>query len=95
MCSVNVFQEPILLSLIPQLKNKSQNNISFSVHEYGIPTAIIYTSLLVFIHHFSLFLIEAFRFDLVNVLLRTLSSSIITTIVLIIFQLLNNKNQAK
>lgn len=88
-------KEPILLSLIPQLKNKSQNNLTFSIQEYGIPTATIYTTSLVFIHHFSLFLIEAFRFDLLNVLLRTLVSSVITSIVLIIFLILNNKKQLR
>lgn len=86
---------PLLLNLIPQLKNKSQNSISFSIHEFGVPTAIVYTSILVFVHHFSLFLIEAFRFDLFNVLLRTLASSITTSIILVLFQLLTNKKTAK
>lgn len=88
-------KEPLLLSLIPQLKNKSQNSVSFSVHEYGLPMAIIYTSTLVFIHHFSLFLIEAFRFDIFNILLRALSSSIITSILLILFQLFGTKKSLK
>lgn len=88
-------KEPLLLNLIPQLKNKSQNDISFSMQEYGIPTTIIYTSILVLTHHFTLFLIEAFRFDIFNVLLRTISSTIITSTLLILFQFFNSKKIVK
>ena len=92
---VMYLKSPILLSLIPQLKNKTQNNIVFSINEFGLPTTIIYTSILVFIHHFALFFIEAFQFDLVNILLRTIASGLVTSILLIIFQFFNARNSLK
>ena len=92
---VMYLKSPILLSLIPQLKNKTQNNIVFSINEFGLATTIIYTSILVFIHHFALFFIEAFQFDLGNILLRTIASGIVTSILLIIFQFFNARNSLK
>jgi len=92
---VMYLKSPILLSLIPQLKNKTQSNIVFSLNEFGLPVTIIYTSSLVFIHHFALFFIEAFQFDLGNILLRTIASGLITSILLIIFQFLNARNSLK
>jgi len=88
-------KSPILLSLVPQLKNKTQSNIVFSINEFGLPVTIIYTSSLVFIHHFALFFIEAFQLDLGNILLRTIASGLVTSILLIIFQFLNTRNTLK
>jgi len=56
---------PILLRLIPQLKNKTQTTIEFSMQEFGVQISVIYTTTLVFIHHFALFAIEAFSLILV------------------------------
>lgn len=86
---------PILYRLVPQLKNKTQTMIEFSMQEFGVQISIIYTSLLVFIHHLVLFTIEAFRFEAGNILLRTIASAFITTIILIIFQFLNSRNTLK
>ena len=86
---------PILQRLVPQLKNKTQTMIEFSIREFGIQICIIYTTLLVFAHHFILFSIEAFRFDIFNILVRTVTSAIITSILLIIFQFLNSRNTLK
>ena len=86
---------PIIYRLVPQLKNKTQTMIEFSMQEFGVQISIIYTSLLVFIHHFVLFSIEAFRFEVGNILLRTITSAFITTIILIIFQFLNSRNTLK
>jgi len=86
---------PILYRLVPQLKNKSQTMIEFSMKEFGVQICVIYTTLLVFIHHLVLFTIEAFRFDIGNILLRTIASAFITSILLIIFQFLNSRNTLK
>lgn len=86
---------PILFRLVPQLKNKTQKIIEFSIKEFGAQITIIYTSFLVFIHHFVLFTIEAFRFDVSNILLRTFSSALITSIILIMLQFLNSRNTLK
>ena len=63
--------------------------------EFGAQISIIYTSILVFIHHFVLFTIEAFRFDVGNILLRILGSAFITSIILIMLQFLNSRNTLK
>jgi len=83
---------PILYRLVPQLKNKSQTMIEVSMKEFGVQICVIYTTLLVFIHHLVLFTIEAFRFDIGNILLRTIASALITSFLLIIFQFLNSRN---
>lgn len=81
-------REPILHFLLPQLKNKKQNYLEFSLQEFGLQRALIYTGTLVFIHHFSLFILEAFQIELIRVFLRSLGSSIVTITLLIIIQYL-------
>ena len=78
----------ILHFLLPQLKNKKQINLEFSLQEFGLQRALIYTGSLVFIHHFSLFILESFQLDLIRVLLRTFLSSIVSITLLIITQYL-------
>ena len=78
----------ILHFLLPQLKNKKQSYLEFSLQEFGLQRALIYTSSLVFIHHFSLFILEAFQLELLSVFLRTLGSSIVSVTLLIIIQYL-------
>tara|TARA_B100000886_G_scaffold208140_1_gene143995 strand:+ start:127 stop:483 length:357 start_codon:yes stop_codon:yes gene_type:complete len=92
---ITYLRTPLLQRLVPQIKNKTQTTIEFSIKEFGIQVCIIYTTLLVFIHHFILFSIEAFRFDILNILARTIVSSLITSVLLIIFQFLNSKNSLK
>ena len=78
----------ILHFLLPQLKNKKQSNLEFSLQEFGLQRALFYTGSLVFIHHFSLFILESFQLELIGVLLRTLLSSIVSITLLIIIQYL-------
>lgn len=78
----------ILHFLLPQLKNKKQSNLEFSLQEFGLQRALIYTGSLVFIHHFSLFILESFQLELIRVLVRTLLSSIVSITLLIIIQFL-------
>ena len=92
---ISYLRTPLLQRLVPQIKNKTQTTIEFSIKEFGIQICIIYTTLLVFIHHFILFSIEAFRFDIFNILARTIVSALITSVLLIIFQFLNSKNSLK
>ena len=86
---------PILYRLVPQLKNKSQSMIEFSMKEFGVQICVIYTTVLVFIHNLVLFTIEAFRFEIGNILIRTIASALITSVLLIIFQFLYSKNTLK
>ena len=82
------FRQPILHFLLPQLKNKKQSNLEFSLQEFGLQRALIYTGTLVFIHHFSLFILEAFQLELIRILIRTLLSSIISITLIVIIQYL-------
>ena len=79
-------RRPLLHFLLPQLKNKKQSYLEFSLQEFGLQRALIYTGSLVFIHHFSLFTLEAFQLELLRVLIRTLGSSIVSITLLIIIQ---------
>ena len=92
---ISFLRYPLIIRLVPQLKNKSQKLVEFSMKEIGPQISMIYTIILVFIHHFILFAIEAFRFDIINVLIRTFVSATITSILLIIFQFLNSRNTLK
>jgi rod shape-determining protein MreD len=82
----------LLEYLIPQLKNKKQDNLEFSIQEFGIQACLIYTSCMVFLHHFTIFSLEVFRLDVIGVLSRTISSGIVTTALLIILQFLLFRN---
>ncbi len=81
-------REPVLHFLLPQLKNKKQSYLEFSLQEFGLQRALIYTGTLVIIHHFCLFILEAFQMELIRVFLRSLGSSIVTITLLIIIQYL-------
>ena len=78
----------ILHFLLPQLKNKKQSNLEFSLQEFGLQRALFYTRSLVFIHHFSLFILESFQLEIIRIFLRTLLSSIVSITLLIIIQYL-------
>lgn len=82
------YRTPILHFLIPQLKSKKQTNLEFSLQEFGLQRALIYTGSIVFIHHFALFSLEAFQGELLNIFLRTISSASISITLLITFQYL-------
>jgi hypothetical protein len=60
------------------------------IGELGLVNLILYSGLGIFIHHFSLFMWEAFRFsDVGIVLLRTLYSTAFTLIFVLFIQLWN------
>lgn len=57
------------------------------VHYYGLLWFMRYTIILVFIHHLMLFSIESFSFSaILQILLRTILSSLLTTIFIVISQ---------
>ena len=80
------FRTNILNVLLPQLKSKKQTNLEFSLQEFGFQRAFIYTGSMVLIHHFTLFSLESFRPELISIFLRTVSSSIVSVLLLIIIQ---------
>lgn len=82
------YRTPILHFLLPQLKSKKQSNLEFSLQEFGLQRALIYTSSMVLIHHFALFSLEAFRPEVLSILIRTISSAFLSILLLIIIQYL-------
>lgn len=86
-------REKILIFITPQIRNKKQGSVEYSINEFGLQSAIIYASLITFIHHLFLFSLEVFDFDPIYILLKTIPSSIFSVILIILFQYLffNNK----
>ncbi len=82
----------VLEYLIPQLKNKKQDDLEFSIQEFGVQACVVYTVSMVFIHHFAIFSLEIFRLDLLGIFSRTITSGIVTSGLLIIIQFLLFRN---
>tara|TARA_Y100000589_G_scaffold164388_1_gene156274 strand:+ start:43 stop:564 length:522 start_codon:yes stop_codon:yes gene_type:complete len=82
------FRSAIINFLLPELKNKNNKSINFSINEFGIQRFIIYSSIMVIIHHFSLFFIESFNLEIFNNLIRASISSIFSIVIIILLQFL-------
>jgi len=78
----------VIYAIVPQLKNKKHDLTEISLSEFGIQNTIIYSVILIFIHHTTLFALEEFSFDLLNILTRTILSSIASSILIITLQFL-------
>ena len=81
-------RRPILHFLLPQIRNKKQNNLEFSLQEFGLQRALIYTTSMVLIHHFILFSLESFQVEILSILFRTITSSLLSILLLLIAQFL-------
>ena len=82
------FLRPFILKLITP-KGGYDLNFTFSIYKTGFGWFFIYASILIFVHHFFLFLLDASDASLFfNVLSRTLASTLLTLTVLIIGQYL-------
>jgi rod shape-determining protein MreD len=67
-----------------------------SIREFGLNWFLVYSSVLVFMHHLMLFLIEVFRVsELHSTLLRVVLSTLVTVSVLVMIQFLTDKPQQK
>ena len=67
-----------------------------SISAMGFSWFFIYSLILVFIHHFALFLIEVFKFQgIFNVLLRTLYSTAFTMLLVILSQYLTGRSSRR
>tara|TARA_B100000575_G_C23003386_1_gene578105 strand:+ start:185 stop:706 length:522 start_codon:yes stop_codon:yes gene_type:complete len=82
------FRSSIIKFLLPELKNKNKKSINFSINEFGIQRFIIYSSIMVIIHHFSLFFIESFNLEIFNNIIRASISSIFSIVIIILLQFL-------
>lgn len=67
-----------------------------SVKRFGFQWFIIYSSVMVLVHHVFLFYIEVFRFsEFFSTLMRALASSIVTLLLIIITQYLFTKSEER
>ncbi len=82
------FRSSIIKFLLPELKNKNKKSINFSINEFGIQRFIIYSTIMVIIHHFSLFFIESFNLEIFNNIIRASISSIFSILIIILLQFL-------
>ena len=82
------FRSSIINFLLPELKNKNNKSINFSINEFGIQRFIIYSSIMVIIHHFSLFFLESFNLEIFNNIIRASISSIFSIVIIILLQFL-------
>jgi len=90
---IGYLRNSILIFITPQIRNKKQGTIEYSIKEFGLQSAIIYTTIITFIHHLILFSLEIFQFKPFYILLKTIPSSICSILLIITFQYLffNNK----
>jgi rod shape-determining protein MreD len=67
-----------------------------SIMSMGFSWFFMYSLILVFVHHFALFLIEVFRFSgIFSILLRTLYSTLFTLTLIILVQYLFGRQSRK
>ncbi|MFN5323725.1 MAG: rod shape-determining protein MreD [Bacteroidota bacterium] len=67
-----------------------------SIREFGLNWFILYASILVFLHHLMLFLIEVFRIsEFLPTIARVFLSSVMTVFLIVIFQFLTDKSAMK
>lgn len=78
------FVRPFIIRfMLPKLEKG--NNAYPSINFMGIPTFSVYVALLVFLHSFSLFFLEVFRFgEIGTVLIRILLSTILSSALIIL-----------
>jgi len=92
---LTAFLRPFLLKRITP-KGGYDLNFNFSIRKTGISWFLIYSTSLIFIHIFVLFLLDASDFSLIlNVLLRTIFSTILTVFVLTIGVFLFQSSKTK
>ncbi len=80
------YLRPKLINLIiPKLEPGPDVKIGIKI--FGFKSFLLYTSILVFIHHLSLFFLEIFRLsDFLSTMKRAIFSSIFTIVIIIISQ---------
>ncbi len=85
---VLAYFRPAFLRLVVRRQASTLEDLDIS--SFGLPSMLIYTIFAILIHHFTLFMLESFRWsDIGIVLVRTLYSSLFTLIFVLIVQLWN------
>ncbi|MCS7020023.1 MAG: hypothetical protein RMJ87_13115 [Cytophagales bacterium] len=91
-CVMMMFLRPYVLNLITP-RGGYDLSVQPFFHIMGARWFLIYSCLMIAIHHFTLFLVEAFTFShIVQTLLTTLFSTLFTLSVILILQILFHKN---
>lgn len=91
--TLTAYSRPFILTLFAP-RDGYESRTSPTLKYYDLFWVIRYSVLLVLIHHSCLFLVEVFRFSgLFYTLLRIILSSILTSVLIIISQLLFYKNK--
>lgn len=87
------YLRPYFLLLVSRRQGADIDEMKIS--GFGLPSMLIYAIFAVFLHHFVLFMLEAFRWSAMGiVLLRTLYSSVFTLIFVLIVQLWNFRRRS-
>ncbi len=86
------FLRPFILRILSNRQGTEFNELK--IKDLGLRTMTIYAFLLIFLHHFVLFALEAFKFsEIGTVLLRSLYSSLFTFVLVIFVHLWNVRSK--
>jgi hypothetical protein len=89
------FCRPYFIKIIAPREGYA-NESKASLQSTNFRRFLTFAAILVFLHHFMLFFVEAFRFrEFFMTLLRVILSSICTMILIVISQYLFNSNKSK
>jgi cell shape-determining protein MreD len=92
-CTFMGYSRPLVLKLM-QPRDGYEFNSSPSLSEMGPNWFLTYASIMVFIHHFTYFFIEIFRFnEFLSTIFRVILSSITTLVLIVITQLLFSRKR--
>ena len=90
---VLAYLRPAFLKLVSRRQGADLEDLK--IINFGLPSMLVYSIFAIFLHHFVLFMLEAFRWsDVGTVLVRTLYSSIFTLIFVLIVQLWNYRRRS-
>ncbi len=90
-CLFLAFARPSWLKMIAPRDGYEADAVP-SIKKFGFPWFVAYSSVLILIHHFTLFYIEVFRFsEFFSTLLRVVLSSVVTLLLVIIAQYICTK----
>lgn len=90
-CLFMAFTRPWIISMISP-KTNYEPDTEPRINNMGALWIAVYSSILVFLHHFILFFLEVFRFEeIFDILLRTIISTIASVFIIMLVHFLTNK----
>jgi rod shape-determining protein MreD len=92
-CLVIGFLRPSFLNIIAP-REGYETTLKLNMKDMGVSNFLIYASALIFVHHFTLFLIESFNFlNFFNLLLRVITCSLSSLLLVALSQFLTQGNR--